>query len=50
MFQSLTKMRWVKYAGALGVVMPLLIVIYYVYIESWTLGYAVQSATGALTG
>ncbi len=50
MLQSLTKARWVKYAGAIGVVMPLLIVIYYVYIESWTLGYAVQSATGALTG
>ena len=50
MFQSLTKMRLAKYVGALGVVMPLLIVIYYVYIESWTLGYAVQSATGALTG
>ncbi len=50
MFQSLTRMRWVKYIGALGVVMPLLIVIYYVYIESWTLGYAVQSATGTLTG
>lgn len=50
MFQSLTKARWVKYVGALGVVMPLLIVVYYVYIESWTLGYAYQSATGALTG
>jgi len=46
MFQSLTRARWVKFAGALGVVMPLLIVIYYVYIESWTLGYAVQSAMG----
>lgn len=50
MFQSLTRGKWIKYLGALGVVMPLLIVIYYVYIESWTLGYAVQSATGALTG
>lgn len=48
MFQSLTKARLAKYLGALGVVMPLLIVIYYVYIESWTLGYAVQSATGTL--
>jgi len=48
MFQSLTKARLAKYIGALGVVMPLLIVIYYVYIESWTLGYAVQSATGTL--
>lgn len=50
MFQTLTRAKWVKYLGAIGVVMPLLIVIYYVYIESWTLGYAVQSATGLLTG
>jgi len=48
MFQSLTRTRWVKYLGALGIVMPLLIVIYYVYIESWTLGYAVQAASGML--
>ena len=48
MFQSLTKAKWVKYLGAVGVVMPLLIVIYYVYIESWTLGYAYQAATGGL--
>ncbi len=48
MFQSLTKMRFVRYLGAIGVVMPLLIVIYYVYIESWTLGYAYNAVTGAL--
>ncbi|MED5329847.1 MAG: sodium-dependent transporter [Planctomycetota bacterium] len=48
MFQSLTKARFVRYLGAVGIVMPLLIVIYYVYIESWTLGYAVQSITGEL--
>ncbi|MHC5209679.1 MAG: sodium-dependent transporter [Planctomycetota bacterium] len=50
MFQSLTRRRWARYAGALGVVMPLIIVIYYVYIESWTLGFAVQSLTGQMTG
>lgn len=50
MFQTLTRAPWIKYLGALGVVMPLLVVIYYVYIESWTLGYAVQSATGQLSG
>ena len=48
MFATLTKARWVKYLGAIGVVMPLLIVVYYVYIESWTLGYAVNAASGAL--
>jgi SNF family Na+-dependent transporter len=50
MFQSLTRRRWARYAGALGVVMPLIVVIYYVYIESWTLGFAVQSLTGQMTG
>jgi len=48
MFQTLTRARFVKYLGAIGVVMPLLIVIYYVYIESWTLGYAVSSLSGDL--
>jgi len=50
MFGSLTKNKAVRYLGALGVTMPLLIVIYYVYIESWTLGFAVQAATGELLG
>ena len=50
MFQCLTRRKVARYLGAIGVVMPLLIVIYYVYIESWTLGYAVQSMTGALSG
>lgn len=48
MFQSLTKSTLVRYLGAIGVVMPLLIVIYYVYIESWTLGYAVGAIGGSL--
>ncbi len=48
MLQSLTSLRAVRYLGAIGIVMPLLIVIYYVYIESWTLGYAYQAATGEL--
>jgi SNF family Na+-dependent transporter len=48
MLQSLTRARWVRYAGALGIAMPLIIVIFYVYLESWTLGYAVQAVTGNL--
>jgi len=48
MLQSLTRARWVRYAGALGIAMPLIIVIFYVYVESWTLGYAVQAITGNL--
>lgn len=48
MLQSLTALRAARYLGAIGVVMPLLIVVYYVYIESWTLGYAVAAASGEL--
>lgn len=50
MFQTLTRARFVKYLGAAGVVMPLLIVVYYVYIESWTLGYAASAVRGELSG
>lgn len=48
MLQSLTRARWVRYAGAIGIVMPIIVVIFYVYVESWTLGYAVQSISGVL--
>ncbi len=37
-----------KYLGALGVFGPVVVCAYYVYIESWTLGYAWFSMTGAL--
>jgi NSS family neurotransmitter:Na+ symporter len=48
-FQSLWKNRWVKYFGLIGIFGPLCIFIYYVYIESWLLGYAFKSLTGALS-
>jgi len=48
MLQSLTRARWARYAGALAIAMPLIIVIFYVYLESWTLGYAVQAVAGQL--
>lgn len=44
------KNRWMKYWGVLGTVGPLLIFIYYIYIESWTLGYSFLSLTGKLSG
>ncbi len=37
-----------KYIGALGLLGPLLIGFYYVWIESWTLGYACNAALGHL--
>ncbi len=39
----------VKYIGVLGILGPLIIYMYYVYIESWTLAYCFYSATGALS-
>lgn len=35
-----------KYIGILGVVLPLIVLFYYVYVESWTLAYAVSSLAG----
>ncbi len=35
------KNRFIKYFGIIGIFGPLIIFIYYIYIESWTLGYSV---------
>jgi len=45
-FSLLWKNRISKYIGLIGVAGPILIVIYYIYIESWTLGYAILSLLG----
>ena len=37
-----------KHLGAVGLLGPLLIVFYYMFIESWTLGYAFYALTGKL--
>jgi SNF family Na+-dependent transporter len=37
------KNRFIKYFGVIGIFGPLVIFIYYTYIESWTLGYSVFS-------
>lgn len=37
-----------KYFGVLGVIIPVIIYMYYVYIEAWCLGYAVNFVTGGL--
>jgi neurotransmitter:Na+ symporter, NSS family len=36
-----------KYLGAFGIIAPLGIVFYYIFIESWTLGYMLHAITGA---
>lgn len=37
-----------KYIGVIGVIIPVVIYMYYVYIEAWCLGYAVNFARGAM--
>ncbi|MCP4568171.1 MAG: sodium:calcium symporter [FCB group bacterium] len=48
-FQSLWKRNpMMKYIGVLGILGPLIIYMYYVYIESWTLAYSYYAITGSL--
>jgi NSS family neurotransmitter:Na+ symporter len=50
MFHLMWKSRAAKYVGALGIAMPFTIVVYYNFIECWTLAYAWFSATGRYFG
>jgi neurotransmitter:Na+ symporter, NSS family len=46
-FHSLTeKNRFIKYFGVIGIFGPLVIMVYYTYVESWTLAYSFFSITG----
>ncbi|MCG8430277.1 MAG: sodium-dependent transporter [Candidatus Omnitrophica bacterium] len=49
-FHSLWKKnRFIKYFGIIGIFGPLIIFIYYTYIESWTLAYSVFALSGKYT-
>jgi len=48
MLSRLWKNRAAKYFGVIGVFGPIVIFIYYTYIESWLLGYAFFAVTGQL--
>lgn len=48
MFDLLWRNRAAKYLGALGVIIPSTIMLFYSYIGSWTLAYAYFSVTGQL--
>ena len=50
MFALMWKHPAAKYLGALGIALPFTIVIYYNFIESWTLGFAWFSGTGKYFG
>ena len=44
------KNKFIKYFGIIGIFGPLIIFVYYTYIESWTLGYSVFSIMGKYAG
>lgn len=46
MFDVLWKNNTAKYFGALGLLISTIIMIYYTYVESWSLGYSFFSLTG----
>ncbi|RPG86560.1 MAG: sodium:calcium symporter [Coraliomargarita sp. TMED73] len=45
-FNYITRNRAFKYLGLIGVLIPVIIYMYYVYIEAWCLGYAVNFLFG----
>ncbi len=47
-FAVIIRRPWAKYAGVIGVIIPVVIYLYYVVIEGWCLGYAVNFWTGRL--
>jgi neurotransmitter:Na+ symporter, NSS family len=50
-FHSLwQKNKFIKYFGVIGIFGPIVIFIYYTYIESWLLGYSLFSLTGKYAG
>lgn len=50
MFHRMWPNRISKYLGIFGVLLPAMVGVYYIYIESWSLGYAWQTATGVYWG
>ncbi|MCC6489699.1 MAG: sodium:calcium symporter, partial [Candidatus Hydrogenedentes bacterium] len=50
MFHRLWKHPVSKYLGVFGVLLPAMIGLYYVYIESWALGYAWKTVSGEYWG
>jgi len=46
--QSITGKRWTAYVGSIGIVISVLIFMYYVLIESWCLVYAVKYLFGTM--
>ncbi len=45
-FHAIVRHPLGKYLGLLGFIIPVVVYMYYVYIEAWCLGYALNAATG----
>lgn len=51
MFHTMwNKNRFIKYFGVIGIFGPVVIFIYYTYVESWLIGYSIFSLTGKYAG
>jgi SNF family Na+-dependent transporter len=50
MFDTLWKNKLAKYLGVVGLIIPLIILVYYTYVESWTLAFSFFSATCQFEG
>lgn len=50
MFDGMWKSRWAKYLGVFGLVLPLIIFIYYTVLVGWLLGFSFFSITGDYFG
>ncbi len=48
-YHALLRRPWGKYLGVVGFVAPVMIYMYYVYVEAWCLGYALNAMSGNLT-
>jgi neurotransmitter:Na+ symporter, NSS family len=48
-FYSIVRHRLGKYLGIFGFIVPVMVYMYYVYIEAWCLGYALNAATGTFS-
>lgn len=47
-FWAVTKNKFSPYLGVIGILVPVMIYMYYVFIEAWCLGYAVRYAMGKM--
>lgn len=47
-FACIVRSRWAKFAGIIGVIVPVVIYMYYVMIEAWCIGYAFNFWTGGM--